>query len=160
MKKVFICSRYRADARHTVEEAVSSALCACGFAIRKGCAPIAPHVYIPKCLDDDNPEERAVGMAIGREFLKMCDEVWQWGKTVTEGMAEELAYAKELGKPIIVYNTLGIPYEQWNSVRFADMLSAVELADLDHAERTNNMGAYYAKWGGENSGFKAEEGSR
>lgn len=150
MKKVFICSRYRADERHTVEEAVSSALSACGHAIQKGYAPIAPHLYIPRCLDDSNPEERAAGMAIGREFLKMCDEVWQWGKTVTEGMAEELAYAKKLGKPIKVFNTHGIPYAQWNTVRFADRLSTEELADLDWVERTNDMDSYYAKWGDEN----------
>jgi len=154
MKKVFICSRYRADERHTVEEAVGSALSACGLAIRKGCAPIAPHVYIPKCLDDNDPMERAAGMAIGRELLKMCDEVWQWGKTVTEGMAEELAYAKKLGKPIKVYNTIGIPYAQWNTVRLAGKVSAEELADLDWAERTNDMDSYYAKWANENSGLK------
>ena len=50
----------------------------------------------------------------------LCDEVWQWGKTITEGMAAELARAKELGIPIKVYNTLGIPYEQWNSVKLAN----------------------------------------
>jgi hypothetical protein len=41
-------------------------------------------------------------------------------------MAAELAYAKELGIPIKVYNTIGIPYEQWNSVRFADVPEAAE----------------------------------
>ena len=51
---------------------------------------------------------------------RSCDEVWQWGKTITEGMAAELARAKELGIPIKVYNTLGIPYEQWNSVKLAN----------------------------------------
>jgi hypothetical protein len=65
-------------------------------------------------------------MAIGRELLAMCDEVWQWGKTVTEGMAAELAYAKKLGIPIKVFNTIGIPYEQWNSVRFANVPEAQE----------------------------------
>jgi len=157
MKRVFICSRYRADARHTVEEALASASSACRKAIEKGCAPYAPHLYLPDCLCDDEPEEREMGLAVGRAFLAVCDEVWQWGKTVTEGMARELEYAKSLGIPIKVFNTIGIPYEQWNSVRFAGRMSPEELSDLEWAERTNDMAAYYSKWNDENSGFKEGE---
>jgi hypothetical protein len=81
-----------------------------------------------------------MGMAVGRTFLEVCDEVWQWefqlGETpnpaITEGMAAELAYAKKLGKPIKVFNTIGIPYEQWNSVKFADNPEA--LAELEKWE--------------------------
>lgn len=153
VRKVFICSRYRPDERHTVQDAVSSALSACGQAIHSGCIPIAPHVYLPRCLDYNRPEERAIGIAFGRELMKLCDEVWQWGKTVTEGMAEDLAYARELGKPIQVYNTIGIPHAEWNTVKFADLLSAEELADLDWAERTNDMASYNAKWGNGKSGL-------
>ena len=115
MKKVFICSRYRADDTHTVEDAVFRALYACYIAISKGYAPIAPHLYLPRCLDDNDPAEREAGMAAGRAFLAVCDEVWQWGKTVTEGMAAELAYAEELGIPVRVFNTIGIPRERWNT---------------------------------------------
>lgn len=120
MKKVYICSRYRADDRHTVEDNVKRALSACNYAATKGYAPYAPHLYLPQCLDDNDPAERAAGMRIGQEFLKICDEVWQWGATVSEGMAAELALAKELGIPIKVFNSFGIPYEQWNSVKYAD----------------------------------------
>ncbi|GHU35468.1 hypothetical protein FACS1894105_04250 [Clostridia bacterium] len=132
MKKVFICSRYRADEMHTVEDAVSSALRACGRAIYKGYAPYAPHLYLPQCLYDDSPDERAMGMAVGQTFLEVCDEVWQWGKTVTEGMAAELAYAEKLGKPIKVFNTIGIPYEQWNSVKYADNPDYQEVYDNNY----------------------------
>ena len=59
MKLVYICSRYRADVTHTVEEAVDSALYACSVAISKGYAPIAPHLYLPRCLDDNEPAECA-----------------------------------------------------------------------------------------------------
>lgn len=121
MKKVFICSRYRADKTHTVDEAVSRALYACAVAVDKGCAPIAPHLYLPRCLDDNDPAERAAGMAAGRAFLSACDEVWQWGATITEGMAAELAYAEELGIPIKVFNSIGIPYADWNGVKYPDI---------------------------------------
>ena len=116
MKKVFICSRYRADENHTTEDNVRRALYACGVAVNKGYAPIVPHLYLPRCLDDNDPTERALGMAAGREFLAMCDEVWQWGATISEGMAAELAYADELGIPIKVFNSIGIPREKWNDL--------------------------------------------
>lgn len=120
MKTAFICSEYRPDEKHTVEDAVHSALLACEFAIRKGYAPIAPHLYIPRILDDYCLEDRTIGLTISKTLLSKCDVVIQWGKTITDGMREELEYARELEIPIEVYNTLGIPYEQWNSVRFKD----------------------------------------
>jgi hypothetical protein len=114
MKKVFICSRYRADEKHSIEDNVRRALYACRTAANKGCAPYAPHLYLPLCLDDSDPAERELGMAAGREFLAVCDEVWQWGATVSEGMAKELALAAELGIPVKVFNSIGIPRERWN----------------------------------------------
>lgn len=119
MKLVYICSRYRADATHTVEEAVDSALYACSVAISKGYAP-RPTSTCPAVWTITNPPNARPARLRGLAFLAVCDEVWQWGKTITEGMAAELARAKELGIPIKVYNTLGIPYEQWNSVKLAN----------------------------------------
>lgn len=117
MKKVYICSRYRADDRHSVEDNIQRALYACYHAAIKGYAPYAPHFYLPRCLDDNDTADRALSMAIGQEYLKTCDEVWQWGATVSKGMAAELALAKELGIPVKVFNSIGIPYEQWNSTK-------------------------------------------
>lgn len=120
MKKVYICSRYRADDKHSVENNIKRALFACNYAATKGYAPYAPHLYLPRCLDDNDPAERMLSMRIGREFLETCNEVWQWGATVSEGMAAELALAKELGIPIKVFNSIGIPYEKWNSVKYGN----------------------------------------
>ena len=75
MKKVFICSRYRADEKHTVADSVARASSACSRAVMNGYAPYAPHLYLPLCLDDDDPAEREAGMAVGREFLATCDEL-------------------------------------------------------------------------------------
>lgn len=107
MKKVYICSRYRADEKHTVEENVEKALEACRYAASMGYAPYAPHLYLPRCLDDDKPEERTLGLTIGLEYLKLCDEVWQWGVEISEGMAAEIALAESLGIPVKVV----FPYE-------------------------------------------------
>ncbi len=103
MKKVYICSRYRADERYTTGENIASAVDACKYAALKGCAPYAPHLYLPLVLDDSDPTGRVTGMSVGLEFLKVCDEVWQWGTNISEGMAAELKLAKELGIPVIVF---------------------------------------------------------
>lgn len=108
MKKVYICSRYRADDAHTVEKNVERAEHACRAAALAGYAPYVPHLYLPDCLEDDIPKEREMGLTIGQKFLKECDEVWQWGTEISEGMAAELELARELGIPIRVFdNTCG-----------------------------------------------------
>ena len=114
VKKVYICSRYRADERHTVKDNIDRAYFACGWALDRGYAPFAPHLIYPHCLDDDDPMERQRGILAGMAWLAACDEVWQWGATVSEGMAKELALAKTLCKPIRVFNSIGIPKERWN----------------------------------------------
>ena len=114
MKKVYICSRYRADDRHTVESNIERALYACSIALSKGYAPIAPHLIYPRCLDDAEPQDRALGMNAARVWIPVCDELWQWGATISEGMAQEIALAAENGIPIKVFNSIGIPQHQWN----------------------------------------------
>ena len=105
MKKVYICSRYRADETRTVEENVQRALEACRKAALMGYAPYAPHLYLPRCLDDDKPEERELGLKIGQKFLKECDEVWLCDAVVSEGMRTELALAEELGIPVRFFSS-------------------------------------------------------
>lgn len=107
MKKVYICSPYRADGQHTVEDNIKTALHACRYAAKVGFAPYAPHLYLPQCLNDNDPAERRAGLIIGQEFLAMCDEVWQWGETISEGMAAELALARQLNIPIKVFKRKG-----------------------------------------------------
>ncbi|MBR1760910.1 MAG: DUF4406 domain-containing protein [Schwartzia sp.] len=114
IKKVYICSRYRADENHTVEDNVGRALRACRIALCKGYVPIAPHLIYPRCLDDDDPAERSICIFAGLALLAECDEVWQWGASVSEGMAIELGLAELLGIPVHVFNSIGIPKEHWN----------------------------------------------
>lgn len=116
MKKVYICSRYRADDKHTIEENVAKAFKACGYAASIGYAPYAPHLYLPRCLDDDKPEERELGLRIGMEFLKFCDEIWQCDTDISEGMATELALAEELDIPVRVF---GEDLKTWTSTIYA-----------------------------------------
>lgn len=63
-----------------------------------------PHLMFPQFLDDSNPEERILGITLGVELMKICDEVWIFGSTISNGMAYELEHARKFGIPIRVYS--------------------------------------------------------
>jgi hypothetical protein len=97
---VFICSPYGGD----IERNTAKAAGYCRFAYTKGFTPYAPHLHNSIFLDESIPEEREVGISLGLEVLKRCDELWSFGKTVSAGMQVELNYAKENGIPIKYFN--------------------------------------------------------
>lgn len=115
MKKVYICSRYRGDEKHSIQNNVERALFACSVALNKGYAPIAPHLIYPRCLNDEDPVDRDTGLQAARAWITVCDELWQWGASMSEGMAQEIAIATEAGIPVKVFNSIGIPQHLWNS---------------------------------------------
>lgn len=114
MKRVFICSRLRPDERHSLKQNIRRASLGCATAMVRGYAPIAPHLMYLHFLDDNVPFDREAGIRAGLALLPVCDELWQWGATVSEGMAMEIALAKKLDIPIRIFNSLGIPKERWN----------------------------------------------
>lgn len=103
MKKVFICSPYRPtgpDPEKERSENVKLARKACRMAINKGMLPLAPHLYFTQILNDDFSFERLVGMALGNRWLEEADELWVIGDRVTEGMKQELDYARGRNIPV------------------------------------------------------------
>ena len=70
-----------------------------------GDVPIVPHLYFPSFLDDNIPNERMTGIAMGLELMDICDEVYVFGFDITEGMKFELDHAKETRKPVRLYDT-------------------------------------------------------
>lgn len=103
MKKVFICSPYRGNVEKNVENAKKHARLAavCGY------CPVASHLLYPQFLKDSDPEERILGITLGVELMKCCDEVWIFGSDITNGMAYELGKARELGIPVRLYSEDG-----------------------------------------------------
>lgn len=89
MKLVFVCSPYRGD----VEINTLRAKRYCRFVYTEGAVPFAPHLHNPQFLNDFIPEEREIGINMGVEVLKRCDELWLFGDLLTEGMELELVYA-------------------------------------------------------------------
>jgi hypothetical protein len=91
MKKVFICSPLGGDVSGNLERAKEYAT----FALECGAAPVVPHFYA-LLLDDNDPEQRRLGMRAGQALLWFCDEVWVFGDAVSNGMTAEIALAKHL----------------------------------------------------------------
>ena len=87
---VFICSPYAGD----IPENERKARHFCRFAIEQNCIPIAPHLLFPQFLDDNDPEERKLGLFMGCVLLTKCAELWVFGEHVTDGMALEIEKAE------------------------------------------------------------------
>ena len=87
---VYVCSPYSGD----VEGNVAAARRYCRFAVDKGFIPIAPHLLFPQFLDDDNPEERELGLFFGNALMSKCAEIWVFGSRISSGMEAEIKRAK------------------------------------------------------------------
>jgi hypothetical protein len=102
MKKVFICSPYKSNRIHSVEQNVERAKELCKCAAQQNLAPFAPHLLYTQFLDDTLPESRTVGMDCGLAFLKMCNIMWVDSRfPPTEGMQIEINLAEKLQIPIV-----------------------------------------------------------
>jgi hypothetical protein len=97
MKTIYVCSPLRGD----YETNIARAREYCRAVALDGNIPIAPHVYCTSFLDDTVEKERHIGMAIGIELLRFCDELMVCGDRISEGMAAEIAEAERLGIPVI-----------------------------------------------------------
>lgn len=100
MIKTFICSPYRGDIEGNTKLARKFGC----HAAKCGYIPIIPHLVFPQFLDDNNPEERILGITMGAELLKSCDLMWIVGTELTTGMQYELDIAKEAQIPIRLYD--------------------------------------------------------
>ena len=100
MEKVFICSPMKGD----VEKNLKLAKFAARGLIGSGYIPIAPHLYFPQFLDDNDQYERIKGIKMGVELMKECDRMWIIGTTITNGMEYEINEAKKAKVPALLYD--------------------------------------------------------
>lgn len=91
MKRVYVCAPLGGN----IEENLKKVKIYTAYALRCGTAPVVPHFYA-ECLDDNDPKDRKIGLAVGMSLLWLCDEVWVFGETVTDGMRAELKFCKNL----------------------------------------------------------------
>lgn len=122
MRKVYICSPYRAKDGAELDRNIDYAQQLTRQALEAGLAPITPHLYMTQCMDDKKPEERARGMAAGLALLKGCDFVIAGVKYgITEGMDREIHTANMLGIAVIDANQIKrhLEYEEKQQERVA-----------------------------------------
>lgn len=103
-RKIYVASKYVGD----VERNVAAAVTYCRRVIDEGYMPVASHLMYPGTgiLNDNDPDERELGLMFGLALLGMCDEVWVFG-SVSPGMAQEIEEAKRLKKQIRYFEEVG-----------------------------------------------------
>ena len=87
---VYICSPYSGE----IEYNISRARGYCRLAVSKGYIPLAPHLHYPQFMDDGDSEQRKLGLFFALVLLGKCDEIWVFGRRISEGMARELETAE------------------------------------------------------------------
>ena len=89
----YICSPYRGKYK---ERNIAYAKYLTLKALEMNYAPSAVHLYLTEFLDDNDPEQRQIGLRAGREILKACETIIigiQYG--ISEGMREEIEAAAD-----------------------------------------------------------------
>lgn len=97
---VYICSPLAGNIDGNMEKARYY----CKFAVRSGAIPLAPHLLFPQFMDDTDSDERALAMFMNMVLLGKCDQLWVFGKNISEGMAAEIGKAEKRGMVIRYFN--------------------------------------------------------
>lgn len=100
-KIVFICSPFAGDVDGNTMRAKRYGR----FAVMEKVIPIIPHLMYPQFLEDNDPEERQLGIEMGLVLLGKCNELWVFGKYISSGMALEIKKAKKWKMPIRYFET-------------------------------------------------------
>lgn len=97
----YVCSPYRGKTPEQVQVHFDYAVQLTREMLLYGHCPITPHLYITACVNDDEPDERKIGLEAALELLEKCDAVivgQRYG--ISEGMATEIEKAKQLNIPV------------------------------------------------------------
>lgn len=101
MKKIFICSPFRAKSKSERKRNIGYAQTLAKWVIDQGDAPYAPHLYLTDVLDDTDSKQRQRGISAGLAFMDVCDEIivgCAYG--ISAGMRKEIACAKRKKIPV------------------------------------------------------------
>jgi hypothetical protein len=95
-KIVFICSPFAGDIEGNTRRARRYGR----FAVIEKAVPIIPHLMYPQFLEEDDPEERQLGIDMGLVLLSKCHELWVFGNRISSGMSVEISRAKRWNIPV------------------------------------------------------------
>ena len=89
---VYICSPY---SHGCINDNIENARRYSRFAVEAHCVPITPHLLFPQFLDDRLAEDRQTAMSLNRVLLEKCSQLWVFGSVRSEGMQQEIQWAKQ-----------------------------------------------------------------
>ena len=87
---VYICSPYAGE----IEKNVKAAQGYSRFAVDTHYVPIAPHLLFPQFMDDSLGEDRQTAMFMNLVLLSKCAQLWVFGSVRSEGVQQEIKWAK------------------------------------------------------------------
>ena len=105
-KLIYICSPFRPQSLDPREadlekfENLFRARNACELVKNLGAIPVCPHLYFPQFLDDEDSEERELGMQLALAALRRCHAVYVFSEHITPGMVREIAEAAKRDIPV------------------------------------------------------------
>lgn len=100
-KIVFICSPFAGDIEGNTRRAKRYGR----FAVIEKAVPIIPHLMYPQFLEENDPDERQLGIDMGLILLGKCQELWVFGSRISSGMSAEITKAKRWNIPIRHFTT-------------------------------------------------------
>ena len=89
---VYICSPY---SHGCINDNIENARRYSRFAVDTHYVPIAPHLLFPQFLDDRLAEDRQTAMSLNQVLLEKCSQLWVFGSVRSEGMQQEIQWAKQ-----------------------------------------------------------------
>ena len=87
---VYVCSPYAGD----IETNVKNAKRYSRFAVDENAIPVTPHLLYPQFMDDGLGEDRQTAMFMNLVLLSKCAQLWVFGSVRSEGMQQEIKWAK------------------------------------------------------------------
>lgn len=100
---IYVASPYAARDGYTISENRLLAIKMCREVIRRGEIPVAPHLYFPQFLDDDDERDRLRGTSLALKALDVCDEFWYVLENAESMVAQEFLHAKDKGIRCITF---------------------------------------------------------
>jgi hypothetical protein len=102
MKIVYVAHPIGGDVKRNME--LVEARCGEIYRNRPEILPIAPYLMALRFLDDNDPSDRARGVAFNKELFErrgVIDELWLFGPRISRGMWEEVTWARARGIPVV-----------------------------------------------------------
>lgn len=103
--KIFVCAPLNAPTQEKIEDNIRFAE-RCGDVVRAfDMYPIIPH-QLARFFDDNDPDERAIGIRQALNKLHECDILIAFRGRVSPGMTAEIAECRRVGIPVQFFDSV------------------------------------------------------